>query len=427
MYASAEYLLCGLPVVSTRSFGGRDVLYDDEYVRIVDDNPKSVANAVAELIQLNIPPDYIYRKTLEKMAPHRDKFNEVLKEIFLKEKVEPQSEGGWFGKFTNKMAVDYLYGEIEAGLQQFDEIEKAALQPFEVLPWNGYTAAISFALLDDIHHEIDEPHYLLDSVLPEFSKRNLPTSIYLNADGPDRIEEWKALLASGHQIGGISFHYLEDHVLTFEKERREIQESKQLLEKKFGSSVFTYAYPRKKLSSELKKWLPREYLMAIDGRAHHPWFALGVFVDWFDLPVFKAEALFTFFEYKNTLQRNIAQKGWIILESKSSVEPISEKTLIQLLDYVQQVQDVLWVAPVGEVGAYMQAKRIVESAHADDNNNKSIFTWKKPKIFPAGIQLQLKLRDSQKAISQGGEILHSDNNGVFTLSFDAQEMCLYEG
>ena len=49
MFASTEYLLSGLPVVSTPSTGGRHVYYDEEYCWTVPPDPRSVAEAVAAL------------------------------------------------------------------------------------------------------------------------------------------------------------------------------------------------------------------------------------------------------------------------------------------------------------------------------------------------------------------------------------------
>lgn len=49
MRASLEYRLCGLPVVSTRSLGGRDRYFCGPHVRIVDDDPTAVADAVRDL------------------------------------------------------------------------------------------------------------------------------------------------------------------------------------------------------------------------------------------------------------------------------------------------------------------------------------------------------------------------------------------
>jgi len=86
-YAAAEYLLCGLPVVSTESMGGREVFFDDEYVKIVDDTPDAVREGVEELIRRNIPPEYVREKTLEKMRPHRKRFIKLIQEIYDKENV----------------------------------------------------------------------------------------------------------------------------------------------------------------------------------------------------------------------------------------------------------------------------------------------------------------------------------------------------
>lgn len=47
-YASLEYLLCGLPVVSTSSRGGRDIFYNKKNSIICDDTPDAVAQAVRE-------------------------------------------------------------------------------------------------------------------------------------------------------------------------------------------------------------------------------------------------------------------------------------------------------------------------------------------------------------------------------------------
>jgi glycosyltransferase involved in cell wall biosynthesis len=74
MYASIEYLLCGLPIVSTRSKGGRDLFFDDRFCRIVDDDASAVAAAVEELIDRDIDPDFVRAETLKKLDISRDRF-----------------------------------------------------------------------------------------------------------------------------------------------------------------------------------------------------------------------------------------------------------------------------------------------------------------------------------------------------------------
>ncbi|MBV9332207.1 MAG: glycosyltransferase [Alphaproteobacteria bacterium] len=49
MTASMEYLLCGIPVISTESIGGRDRYYDGAYAFGVEPNAEAVAAAVAAI------------------------------------------------------------------------------------------------------------------------------------------------------------------------------------------------------------------------------------------------------------------------------------------------------------------------------------------------------------------------------------------
>ena len=49
-YASIQHLLCGLPIVSTRSEGGRDVFFDEQIALIVDDDPSAVQQGVERMI-----------------------------------------------------------------------------------------------------------------------------------------------------------------------------------------------------------------------------------------------------------------------------------------------------------------------------------------------------------------------------------------
>ncbi|HEV2171727.1 MAG TPA: hypothetical protein VGR40_12305 [Candidatus Binatus sp.] len=49
-YASTEYLLCGLPVVSTESVGGRDAYYDSENAVMVAASPQDVMRGVSTVL-----------------------------------------------------------------------------------------------------------------------------------------------------------------------------------------------------------------------------------------------------------------------------------------------------------------------------------------------------------------------------------------
>ena len=75
MYASVEYLLAGLPVVSTRSRGGREAFFHPDTSLIVDDDPRAVRGGVEAMKARAIPPDYIRATTLRLMTAERERFN----------------------------------------------------------------------------------------------------------------------------------------------------------------------------------------------------------------------------------------------------------------------------------------------------------------------------------------------------------------
>ena len=95
MYASAEYLLAGLPVVSTPSIGGRDVLFDPEFCRIVPPDPRSVRDAVAALRAQNLPREYIRNRTIARMAAQRGEFLALLNAILESHGRRPRFGPDW--------------------------------------------------------------------------------------------------------------------------------------------------------------------------------------------------------------------------------------------------------------------------------------------------------------------------------------------
>ena len=80
-FASAEYLMSGLPVVDTAALGGRDVLYPWEFVRRVEPTPESVAEGIAHWAAHRPDPWKVRAAFLAKAEPHRERFRELMKEL----------------------------------------------------------------------------------------------------------------------------------------------------------------------------------------------------------------------------------------------------------------------------------------------------------------------------------------------------------
>jgi glycosyltransferase involved in cell wall biosynthesis len=109
-FSSSEYLLCGIPVVSTRSSGGRDFWYNDYNSIICDDDEDSVAKGV-EFFKNNPRDGERIRKDHILLAQkQREKFITILQSVFNKYKVQINSkdyfEKNYFHKMRNSVHVD---------------------------------------------------------------------------------------------------------------------------------------------------------------------------------------------------------------------------------------------------------------------------------------------------------------------------------
>ncbi len=71
MLASVEYMLCGLPQVSTPCRGGREMFFDDRFVKVVEPTAEAVAAAVVEMKSRRIDPYLVREETLKKLKSHR--------------------------------------------------------------------------------------------------------------------------------------------------------------------------------------------------------------------------------------------------------------------------------------------------------------------------------------------------------------------
>ena len=117
-YSSSEYLLCGLPVVSTKSSGGRDYWFDDYNSIICKPNEDSVKKSVDIMLKKldngEINREKIRNIQIEKMNLMRENFINETKKIFNKHDVNVDAKKYFDSNFFHKMC-DYSlksYNEI---------------------------------------------------------------------------------------------------------------------------------------------------------------------------------------------------------------------------------------------------------------------------------------------------------------------------
>lgn len=106
-FSSSEYLLCGIPVVSTASKGGRDVWYNEYNSIICDDTVDGVAEAVELIINRNCDPNLIRQMHIDLSFSYRAKFIEWLALIFDRHGVDMCAEIYFRENFFHKMRRSY--------------------------------------------------------------------------------------------------------------------------------------------------------------------------------------------------------------------------------------------------------------------------------------------------------------------------------
>ncbi|MFH5806811.1 glycosyltransferase [Alienimonas sp. DA493] len=99
----AEYALCGLPVVSTPSEGGREEVFSPQYARIVPPAPGHIAAAVRELAGRRADPGAVRQAALDRLLPHRRRFIDLCQRIYDEEGAGRDFARDFYGSFFDKM------------------------------------------------------------------------------------------------------------------------------------------------------------------------------------------------------------------------------------------------------------------------------------------------------------------------------------
>ncbi len=81
MRASMEYLLAGLPVVSTVNLGGRDRYFHQDYSITVEADPRQIREAVEALIARGLPPASVRKRALALVERDRSRFAVLVQDI----------------------------------------------------------------------------------------------------------------------------------------------------------------------------------------------------------------------------------------------------------------------------------------------------------------------------------------------------------
>lgn len=107
-FASSEYLLCGIPVVSTFSKGGRDIWYNEDNSIQCPPDAEAIADAVETLKSERVDPFHIRNMHIAQAALHRARFVKQLQNVFNRfGVVDISAEAYFIEHYEHKMRRSY--------------------------------------------------------------------------------------------------------------------------------------------------------------------------------------------------------------------------------------------------------------------------------------------------------------------------------
>lgn len=116
--ASMEYFLCGVPLVTTPSRGGRDVMYDPRHVAIVEPTPAAVEAAVDRFVSNAPDPAEIRQSALARTRPHRARLIAWLSGVVGRDLSGEADDSLWLPQFCDKLRENWTIEPLGDGREK---------------------------------------------------------------------------------------------------------------------------------------------------------------------------------------------------------------------------------------------------------------------------------------------------------------------
>jgi peptidoglycan-N-acetylglucosamine deacetylase len=243
----------------------------------------------------------------------------------------------------------------------------------EVFDWPGNNRAALSLSFDDGHGS------QLDRGLPIFRRYGTKVTFYvLPFRVEKRVEDWKEALADGHEIGNHTLGHpctgnfswaradgveLEEYDLT--RMHRELLEANEVIGQMLGIRPATFAYPCGQTyvgrEADTKSYVR---LVAEFFKSGRRWMdEVDNDPSYCDLSQIMARRMDgqVFGELRGMLDKAIADGRWLVLVGhhigKRGEYTTDTEALRQLLEYVTDPYQRVWLAPVGEIAQYVRAQR----------------------------------------------------------------------
>ena len=251
-------------------------------------------------------------------------------------------------------------------------VAQEAEERVKAITWpDGKKVAVSLSFDDARLSQIDAGIPMLDSF-------GVKATFYLNpAPMRERLDGWKKAVAAGHEIGNHStthpcsgnFFWVgkgnELENFTIERMRKNLQECNKILKDELGVDAKVFAYPCGQKfvgrGKNLKSYVPLIAEMFDSGRG---WLEEldndPMFCDYAQLVGREMDGK-NFDQIQKLIDNAKSHNDWLLLAGHEMGEEAPQTTrlsmLRELIEYSKHPANGVWLAPVGEVQAYIKKQR----------------------------------------------------------------------
>jgi peptidoglycan/xylan/chitin deacetylase (PgdA/CDA1 family) len=288
--------------------------------------------------------------------------------------------------------------------------QKSVLRPAtpHVLPWSGHRAAISITLDDGLPVQ-------LFLAAPVLRSHNIRATYFLCMDNLELVESWKAATIDD-EIGNHTLDHAHLNQISDGNVVLEIAASRAELENTFERSASSLAYPFEDSSPTVEAYAKK---FATFGRGYSddlfltPAMAADPDFDWYSIGSQVARTSYDFPKYKAFIDEALQRGAWESFQyhgfQGNGYEAVPITVFEKTLDYLAVQKDV-WIAPWGEVAAYLKAQVIFDSADVTHEGRITKYSWNIPEnLWPAHVVLKVKVGTKVQDVSfDDGELSVSE-------------------
>lgn len=301
-----------------------------------------------------------------------------------------------------------------------------AAAKLRVLPWAGFSAAVSYTFDDTQPSQIEHWGELKAQRVRSTFYVNPPQNWYANYDNT-----WKDALAQGSELGNHTMHHCwvkdvgnqTNCANSLATVAAEIDDTTTYIKNIFGQTdVWTFAYPfgdtNYQAAAQTRFFMGRGVPQGLIGA--------GDSTDAFNLPVMSHPGGDPVSLFNADIDSALTQGRWMVFLFHTLLptsynwyggEDIAVVT--GSMAHAKALGNV-WLDSVVNVGAYWQGQKLLQAATPTTVGNQTTWTWILPAHFPPGRKLRVLVDGG--TLSQNSSPLTWDGHGYYEISLDAQSL-----